>query len=102
MISRKPKESHYRAGRITRKRAHHYGHCWTCLGPNAQSLLSRSFGREEKCAGRPGKQIIRCEVNGEEGHVANHATNEAEASPNSAQPIENMVDVTGIEPVPAK
>jgi integrase len=38
-------------------------------------------------------------VAGEEGHVTNNVTNEVKPSLSSPQLVENMVDVTGIEPV---
>ena len=63
------------AGHVSVRMLSHYSHVRLDARRNALDALAN-----KSSAG---------EVTGEEGHVTNHVTNEATASPNGAQPIEN-------------
>jgi integrase len=73
------------AGHVSARMLSHYSH----VRFDARRIALDALARKSSGGGA---------VAGEEGHVTNNVTNEAKANLSSPQPVENMVDVTGIEP----
>jgi integrase len=74
------------AGHVSARMLSHYSHVRLDARRSALDALASKSSAGSATAG-------------DEGHVTNNVTNEANANLSSSQLIENMVDVTGIEPV---
>ncbi len=74
------------AGHVSARMLNHYSH----VRFDARRIALDALASKSSAGGA---------VAGEEGHVTNNVTNEVKPSLGGPQLIENMVDVTGIEPV---